>query len=77
MTEELEWDPTVTSSDLRVAVENGIVTLSGTAPHYAEKVGRRTCAKHAVRQVIETAAVDTPNVTDDQPPPPRRGASSQ
>jgi osmotically-inducible protein OsmY len=34
--EELRWEPTVTASDINVATHNGVVTLSGTVPHYAE-----------------------------------------
>jgi osmotically-inducible protein OsmY len=35
--EELSWEPTVTVSDIKVVAEEGIVTLSGTIPHFAEK----------------------------------------
>lgn len=35
--EELKWDPSVTHEHIGVAVSNGIVTLSGTVPSYAEK----------------------------------------
>ena len=35
--QELRWEPTVTSTDINVVVDRGVVTLSGTVPHYAEK----------------------------------------
>ena len=35
--EELRWEPSVTASDINVATHHGVVTLSGTVPHYAEK----------------------------------------
>jgi osmotically-inducible protein OsmY len=35
--EELKWEPTVTSKDIAVAAKDGVVTLSGTVPTYAEK----------------------------------------
>lgn len=34
---ELRWDPTVSSTNITIAAKNGVVTLSGTVPHYAEK----------------------------------------
>jgi osmotically-inducible protein OsmY len=34
---ELQWDPTVTSKDINFATKDGVVTLSGTVPHFAEK----------------------------------------
>ena len=46
--EELRWEPTVTASDINVATHNGVVTLSGTVPHYAEK-----CAAERATQRVE------------------------
>ena len=34
---ELKWDPKITSSDVAVAVKDGVVTLSGYVPSYWEK----------------------------------------
>ena len=39
--DELRWEPTISSGDIDVATKDGIVTLSGTVPHYAEKMGSR------------------------------------
>jgi osmotically-inducible protein OsmY len=35
--EELRWEPSVTATNINVATHNGVVTLSGTVPYYAEK----------------------------------------
>ena len=53
--EALLWDPTVTSADIVVAVEDGVVTLSGTVPYYAEKASaeRATRRVNGVRAIAE------------------------
>ena len=35
--DELEFEPSVDAADIGVAVENGIVTLSGHVPTYGQK----------------------------------------
>lgn len=35
--EELKWEPCVTASEIGVSAVNGVVTLNGTVPTYAEK----------------------------------------
>jgi osmotically-inducible protein OsmY len=35
--EELKWEPSVTASEIGVSAANGVVTLNGTVPTYAEK----------------------------------------
>jgi osmotically-inducible protein OsmY len=47
VTEALDWDPGVMSRDITVTTRDGIVTLSGTVPHFAD----RLAAEHAVRRV--------------------------
>jgi osmotically-inducible protein OsmY len=42
----LRWAPTLDSSDINVAVQDGIVTLSGTVPHYAEKLTAERATQH-------------------------------
>lgn len=37
VSEELTWEPRVTSTGIGVAVNNGVVTLSGVVACYAEK----------------------------------------
>ena len=51
--EALWWDPTVTAADIAVAVEDGVVTLSGTVPYYAEKCS----AERATRRVSGVKAI--------------------
>ena len=46
--EELRWEPTVTASDISVTTKNGVVTLSGSVPHFAEK-----CAAERATQRVE------------------------
>ena len=50
---ELMWDPSVTSSDVKVSAKDGIVTLRGTVPHYIEKMA----AEHAAERVGGVKAV--------------------
>ena len=51
--EELRWEPTVTPTDINVAAKDGVVTLSGTVPHYAEK----GAAERATRRVEGVKAI--------------------
>lgn len=50
---ELMWDPSITSSHVKVSADNGIVTLSGSVPHYIEKIA----AEHAAQRVGGVKAV--------------------
>src|SRR3982074_2994764 len=50
---ELKWDPKITSSDIAVAVKDGVVTLSGYVPSYWEK----DAAEKAVKRVYGVKAV--------------------
>lgn len=51
--EELNWEPSIDSSKIGVAVKDGIVTLSGTVPSFNEK----TDAEKAVKRVDGVKAV--------------------
>jgi osmotically-inducible protein OsmY len=42
---ELKWNPTITSSDIAVAVKDGVVTLTGFVPNYFEKDEAEQAAK--------------------------------
>ncbi len=57
--EELQWEPTVTSSDINVAAKDGVVMLSGTVPHYAEKFAaeRATQRVEGVKAIAEEMEV--------------------
>lgn len=51
--EELKWSPDVTPTDIGVSVSNGVVTLNGVVPNYAEK----RAAEVAVGRVSGVKAV--------------------
>ena len=57
---ELRWEPTVTSTNIDVATSNGVVTLSGTVPHYAEKraAERATQRVEGVKAIAEELEVN-------------------
>ena len=56
---ELKWDPKITSSDIAVAVKDGVVTLSGFVSSYWEKDAAEKAAKrvYGVRGVANTIQV--------------------
>ena len=58
--EEIRWEPTVTSTDIDVKAEDGIVTLSGTVPYYAEKWAAERAAQRVegVRAIAEEIEVN-------------------
>lgn len=62
--DELQWDPTVTSSDITVATKDGVVTLSGTIPFYAEKLAaeRATQRVDGVKAIVEELEVSLTGV---------------
>ena len=43
---QLEWEPEVTSTDIGVAADDGIVTLTGSVESYSEKLAAENAAKH-------------------------------
>ena len=68
--EELEWEPSVDASKIRVAaLQTGIVTLTGTVATYAEKVSAERAAKRvsgvrAVANDIEVRLIGSLKRTD-------------
>jgi len=56
---ELEWDPSIDASAIGVAVDGGVVTLSGTVSCYADKLN----AERAVKRVAGVKAVAEDLVT--------------
>jgi osmotically-inducible protein OsmY len=58
--EELEWEPTVTTVDIRVHAKEGVVTLTGSVPHYAEKwaAERATQRVEGVKAIAENLEVN-------------------
>jgi osmotically-inducible protein OsmY len=57
--QELRWEPTVTATDITVATHDGVVTLSGRVPHYAEKAAaeRATQRVEGVKAIAEEMEV--------------------
>ena len=56
---ELKWDPIITSSDIAVAVKDGVVTLSGFVSSFWEKSEAEKAAKriHGVRAVANDVEI--------------------
>lgn len=56
---ELMWDPSVTSSKVKVSSKDGIITLSGSVPHYIEKMSAEKAAQRVggVRVVADELEV--------------------
>jgi osmotically-inducible protein OsmY len=57
--EELMWEPTVTSKNITIEAKDGVVTLSGTVPTYAEKwsAERATQRVEGVKAIAEELEV--------------------
>ena len=53
VTHELEWDPSINATHIGVAVEDGVVTLTGHLPTFAEK----QAAEDAARRVAGVRAI--------------------
>lgn len=51
--DELRWDPSISEKEIGVAVEGGVVTLSGFVPSYAERIA----AEAAVQRVAGVKAL--------------------
>ena len=65
--EELRWEPTISSTNINVVTDNGVVTLSGTVPHYAEKSAaeRATQRVEGVKAIAEELEVHTDGIRKD------------
>ena len=46
VTETLRWEPAITFKDITVSAHDGVVTLSGSVPYYAEKRAAERAAQH-------------------------------
>jgi len=59
---ELQWEPSVNEAHIGVTVKDGIVTLTGHIPSYAEKQGAETAAKrvYGVKAVADELDVKLP-----------------
>jgi osmotically-inducible protein OsmY len=60
--EELKWEPSVDAAHIGVSVKNGVVTLTGHVPSYAEKYAAERAAKrvHGVQAVANELDVKLP-----------------
>jgi osmotically-inducible protein OsmY len=45
---ELQWDPSIDDRRIGVAVNNGVVTLTGDLPHYSGRWAAEACAKRVI-----------------------------
>lgn len=60
---ELEWDPSVDADHVGVSVTDGVVTLTGTVPSFAEKIAVEKASRRVtgVRAVVEAIKVRLPS----------------
>jgi len=66
---ELEWEPSVDSADIGVAVDRGVVTLSGYVTSYAgkmaaEKAARRVSGVRALAEELKVRFASDPKTAD-------------
>lgn len=69
--DELDFDPAIDAADIGVAVDNGVVTLSGHVPTYAQKVKvedvvRSVKGVTAIAQEMEVRPFGTNRTADDE-----------
>src|SRR6516225_3765612 len=59
---ELKWEPSVNEAHIGVSVKEGVVTLAGHVPSYAEKYGAEKAAKrvYGVKAVADELDVKLP-----------------
>jgi osmotically-inducible protein OsmY len=59
---ELKWEPSVNEPHIGVAVTDGVVTLTGHVPYYAEKYGAERAAKRVfgVKAVADELEIKLP-----------------
>src|SRR3954447_17926137 len=59
---ELKWEPSVDAAHIGISVKDGVVTLSGHVPSYAEKYAAEKAAKrvHGVKAVANEIDVKLP-----------------
>lgn len=69
--DELEFEPSIDAADIGVAVENGVATLTGHVPTYAQKatvedVVRRVIGVKGIAQEIEVRPFGANQTADDE-----------
>ena len=68
---ELRWDPSVTSDQVKVTADEGVITLRGSVPHYyekttAEKAAQRVGGVRAVADELEVKLFDAYERSDEE-----------
>jgi osmotically-inducible protein OsmY len=60
VTTELQWEPVLHAADIKVSTKDGVVTLSGSVPHYAEKQAAERAAQRVegVKAIAEELEVN-------------------
>ena len=69
--DELDFEPSIDAADIGVAVENGVVTLTGHVPTYAQKVTiedvvRRVKGVKGIAEEIEVRPLGANQTADDE-----------
>ena len=64
--DELSWEPSIDETKIGVAVDEGVVTLSGEVSSYAKKMAAEKAAKsvYGVKAVAEDIVVKYPSSLD-------------
>ena len=67
--EELEWEPMVDHSQIGVTAKEGVVTLTGFVPNYAQKIAAEKAARRvkgvlAIAEEIEVRFASDPKTSD-------------
>jgi len=67
---ELEWEPSIDPADIGIAVENGVVTLTGHVANYAQKIAvektvKRLKGVRGIAQNIEVRPYPSTSDSDD------------
>ena len=69
--DELDFEPSIDAANIGVAVEKGVVTLTGHVANYAEKIAAERAVEHvkgvkAIAQEIEVRFSGQPKRSDDE-----------
>ncbi len=69
--DELSWDPSISSDQISVTANGGVITLRGTVPHYfektkAEQIVQRVSGVRAIADEIEVKFMEPSEKSDDE-----------
>jgi osmotically-inducible protein OsmY len=68
--EELKWDPDLDASDIAVSVKDGVVTLAGFTPSYADRLEAEAAAKRVAGVLAVANDIEVRLPAIDQRPDP-------